>query len=72
MKKAIEHIGRENSKQVIDWVNENPGSMNPKNSKNETYSKIIENTMHNAEEKDKKNNKRSSKKSANKAIMLYY
>jgi len=52
MKKAIEHIGRENSKQVIDWVNENPGSMNPKSSKNDTYSKIIENTMHNAEDKD--------------------
>ena len=52
MKKAIEHIGRENSKQVIDWVNENPGSMNPKSSKNDTYSRIIENTMHNAEDKD--------------------
>ena len=45
IKMAIDHINKENAKQIYDWVEENPDSQQPGSKKNEQYMNILESTF---------------------------
>ena len=45
IKKAIEHVGKNNFKQIQSWVNENPDCCEPGTYKNNEYIQILENNV---------------------------
>ena len=45
IKKAIEHVGKNNFKQIQDWIDENPECTDTGTYKNTEYMKIVENSI---------------------------
>ena len=55
LRKAITQIKHNNINKITDWVKENPSCMDGDNTKNDTYHKIIDNSIGGSEENHEKN-----------------